>query len=264
MSKGRKSARNLKHDPLVDQYIQTAAWAKSNSQPILKYAAIAGGILIIAIASYWFMSARAKNAHNAFAKAMEYNDAPVSNPKPAGLSPDAIAFTTDDAKHRAAYDAFVKAADEYPSYNGEIAGYYAAMHQLHFEPAKAEPKLKELAEKNSEVGSQARLALAERYAATAKYNEAINEYNKLKSNPGTVPTQLIDISLGRAYEAQGKGKEAIDLYFAVANNKDWRGTEIGVAAAARLAIIAPEKADQLPPPESKGAFSNFGRAGGLQ
>src|SRR6266508_564515 len=70
-------------------------------------------------------------------------------------------------KHRAAYQAFTQAANEYPSYNGDTGRYFAAVHQLYFDPDKAEATLKELAQKGSDVGAQARMALAQRYEAYA-------------------------------------------------------------------------------------------------
>jgi hypothetical protein len=51
------------------------------------------------------------------------------------------------------------------------------------------------------------------------------------------------------------------LYFAIASNKDLRSSDVGEAAVDRLAAIAPEKVDQLPPPEPTGP--RFPGVGGL-
>ena len=56
--------------------------------------------------------------------------------------------------------------------------------------------------------------------------------------------------MARVYETMGKTKEAADLYFAIASNKDLRSSNVGEAAVDRLAAIAPEKVDQLPPPRA--------------
>ncbi|HEY8459535.1 MAG TPA: hypothetical protein VIM99_04095, partial [Blastocatellia bacterium] len=190
--------------------------------------------------------------------AMAAHQAIVQNPLPA-LGPGQVAFKTEDEKHREAYRAFTEAANEYPSYNGDTARYLAAIHQLHFEPDKAEATLKEIAQKNSEVASQARMALAQRYEASGRNDEAIAEYEALKKNPGTVPPALINLSLGRVYEAVGKTQQAADIYFAIASDKDLRSSEVGSAAVDRLAAIAPEKVDQLPPPDpSSMRFSGGG------
>lgn len=264
MAKGRVSAQELKRDPLMNQYISTSSWVKDRSRPILTWLTVAAVIGAIALIAWLVLSRRAANAAESLATAFSYHEAIVQNPLPASLPSGSQAFTTEDEKHRKSYEAFEKAARDYPSYNGEIARYYAAIHQLHFEPEKAEATLKELSQKDSEVGSQARFAYAQRLAAIAKYDESIAEYLKLKSKPGVAPIALIDFEMARIYETQGKTKEAVDLYFAVANNKDWRSTQLGNMSVNKLAILAPEKVDQLPPAEPTSPFAGLGGFGGFQ
>jgi tetratricopeptide (TPR) repeat protein len=242
----------LKRDPLMEQYIATSAWVKDRSRPIVKWLTVAAVVAAVGLIVWMFLSRRAANAAESMARAMAAHQAIVQNPLPSNLSPGQVAYTSEDEKHRKAYEAFMLAANEYPSYNGDLARYLAATHQLYFEADKAEATLKEIAEKDSDVGAQARLALAGRYAAVGKNDEAIAEYQKLKNRPGPVPPALIDLSMARVYEAAGKTREAIDLYFAIANNKDLRSTGLGTAAVNRLTVLAPEKVEQLPPPESTG------------
>ncbi|MBO0799507.1 MAG: hypothetical protein J2P31_11860, partial [Blastocatellia bacterium] len=111
-------------------------------------------------------------------------------------------------------------------------------------------------QKDSETGARARLTLAQRYEAVGKYDDAIAEYQKLKAKPYTIPAALIDLNMAKVYETQGKTKEAVDLYFGIANNKDWRASQVGSTAVERLTALAPEKVDQLPPPEQSGPFGN--------
>lgn len=234
----------------MEQYVATSAWVKERSRPILKWLTVAAIVIAVVAIVWMFLARRAANAAEAMARAMAAHEAIVQNPLPSNLAPGQVAFTSEDEKHRKAYEAFMLAANEYPSHNGDLARYMAATHQLYFEADKAEATLKELAEKDSDVGAQARLALAGRYEAVGKNDQAIAEYQKLKNRPGPVPPALIDLNMARAYEASGKTQEAIDLYFAIANNKELRSTGLGTAAVSRLTIIAPEKVGQLPPPES--------------
>ena len=104
------------------------------------------------------------------------------------------------------------------------------------------------------------MALALRYEATGKNQEAIDEYQKLKAKPGNISVAQVDFNTARVYEAMGKTKEAVDLYFAVANNKDFRSIGLGTNAVSRLTILAPEKVDQLPPPESTSPLAGLGSA----
>lgn len=235
----------------MKQYLATSAWARERSRPIVKWSLIAMGAIALVALVWWFFSSRSKNAAELMARAMTVRQARVQNPLPS-LAPGEYAYTTEDEKHRAAYQAFTQAANEYPSYNGDTARYFAAIHQLHFEADKAEATLKEIAQKDSETGAQARMALAQRYEAVGKNDDAIAEYQKLRAKPGPVPLALIDLGMARVYEAMGKTKEAVDLYFAIASDKNLRSAQVGEAAANRLAAIAPEKVDQLPPPEPTG------------
>lgn len=235
----------------MKQYLATSAWARERSRPIVKWSLIAVGAIALGGLVWWLFSSREKNAAELMARAMAVRQARVQNPLP-NLAPGEVAYTTEDEKHRAAYQVFTQAANEYPSYNGDKGRYFAAIHQLHFEADKAEATLKEIAQKDSDTGAQARMALAQRYEAVGKNDDAIAEYQKLKARPGPIPPALIDLSMARVYEAMGKTKEAVDLYFAIASNKDLRSAKVGEDAANRLAAIAPEKVDQLPPPEPTG------------
>jgi tetratricopeptide (TPR) repeat protein len=254
LAKKRIPAQTLKRDPLMQQYVNTSTWVKGHSNPILTWTAVAAAVISLALIVWIIMSRRATNAADEMAAAFKYHNAIVQNPLPANLSPGELAFTTEAEKHRKAYEAFEKAANDYPSYNGEIGRFLAATHRLYFEPEKAEATLKELSQKDSEIGARARMTLAQRYEAVGKYDEAIAEYQKLKAKPYNIPLALIDINLAKTYETQGKTKEAVDLYFGIAKNEDWRSSQLGETAVDRLAVLAPEKVDQLPPPKTGGPF----------
>lgn len=257
MAKGRVGTQNLNNDPLLNKYVQTTAWAKDRSRPILTWLTVGAVLLAVGLIAWMLLSRRSSSAAESLARAMAVHDAIVQNPLPQ-LGPGMVAFTTEEEKHKKAYEALEQAAREYPSYHGDLARYLAATHQLNFEPEKAEATLKEIAGKNVEVSAQARLALAGRYEAVGKNDEALAEYQRLKSSPGLVPPALIDANIARIYEATGKTREAIDVYFSIVNNKDLRTTTLGKNAETRLAVLAPEKLDQLPPPEPANPMAGMG------
>lgn len=256
MAKGRISQQDLKRDPLMEQYVSASNWIKGRSQPVVKWATIVAIVIAVAAIGWLVYSRRESNAREALSEAFRYHDAVVSNPIPANVK--GYAFTTEDEKDRKAFDAFQKAADDYPSYNGEVGRLYAAIHQLNFEPEKADVTLRDLSKKDSEVGAQATMLVAERLAAAGKLDEALAEYNRLKAKPYSIPTQLIDAGIADTYEAQGKAGQAVDLYFGIANDPVWRSTPLGINAANRLSILAPDKFDQLPEVQSASAFSSSG------
>lgn len=259
MAKGRLSAQELKRDPLMEQYVKTHGWVRERSRPLLTWLTIAAAVMALVLIIWLIFSRRAANAAEAMARGYCWHEAVVANPVPPGAS--GCVATTEEEKHRKAYEAFAQAARDY-SVNRDLGRYLAAIHQLHFEPPQAEATLQEVGQQDSNVGAQARLALAQYYESAGKYDQAIAEYQKLKAKPGPLPPALIDFNLARTYEAMGKTAEAADTYFSIANNKDLRSTSLGMSAVTRLTVLAPEKADQLPPPESSNPMAGLGGMGG--
>lgn len=256
MAKGSVNPQDLKRDLLFDQFVRVVAWFKGRSEKVTK--ALIGFVIVLVLAgiAWIFVSRRANNAKELLADAFRYHDAVVSNPIPAGVK--GYAFTTEDEKDRAAFAAFQKAANEYKSYNGEIGRLYAAIHQLNFDPEKADATLNDLAKSESDVGAQARLLVGDRLVAAGKFDEALSLYTQLKSNPQTIPPQVIDVAIGKANEAKGKIAEAVDLYYGVANDPQWRSTPLGVIAANRLSVLAPDKFDTLPELQAASPLSASG------
>ena len=229
----------------MDHYMTTRGWVKERSRPLLT-GLIVAAVLVAAVALFlMFKSRRERSAAEELAQAYKISAATVANPIPPNTP--GFAFTTEDEKNRKAYEAFEKAARDYPSFNGEIGRYHGAIHQLNFDSPKAEATLKELAGGSSETAAQARLALAEYLEKNARFDEAVKLYEQLKSKPGFVPTTVVDYGLARTYEAMGKTKEAVDLYLQVA--KETRRTGIGALAVQRLTVLDPARIDEVPMPE---------------
>lgn len=249
MAKGQNATAGLKHDPFLDQYLKVSGKVKDNSRNLINILIGIAIAIAVVLIGWLIYSRRVNNAAEAMAEAFRVNDAVVANPIPPNVQ--GYAYTTEDERHRKAYEAFTKAANDAPSYNGEIGRYYAATHQLAFEPEKAEATLKELAAKDSSVGSQAQMALAGRYDATGKYEEAIALYRKLAAKPGDLSVFFIKLKLARSLENSGKTKEAADIYFEIASDNDVRSTPLGTEAISRLTIIDPDRVEKLPVAEAK-------------
>jgi tetratricopeptide (TPR) repeat protein len=240
------STEQLKHDPLMDQYMKTSAWVRPRMKPILIAVAVVVAALALVFFVQWYSKRSTEKAGNAFLEALKTDAAVVSDPLPAALPAGQKAFKTEEEKNRAAVEAFEKLARDYPSQYGEVGSYYAAVRQLKVDAAKGEDALKRLADKNSLVSGQARLTLAQRYEMAGKHNEAVAEYQKLKAAPGDVPLDFIEFCLGRTYEAMGKTQEAGDLYFNVASHNREKPTAINTEALTKLTLLDPARVEKLP------------------
>ena len=98
----------------MNQYVQTSAWVRDRSRPLLTYLTAAAVVIALALIGWLIYSRRTNNAAESLARAMAINDAVVQNPAPANLPAGAWSFTNEDEKHRQAYQAFAKAAADYP------------------------------------------------------------------------------------------------------------------------------------------------------
>ena len=209
------------------------------------------GLIIAAVVAaaallFWqIKTRRERSAAEEMANAFRIGSALVANPIPPNTP--GFAFTTEDEKNRRAYEAFDKAARDYPSLNGEVGRYQAAIYQLNFDAPKAEAALKELAAGSSDTASQARMALGQYYQRNARFDEAVAQYQQLKSNLGSVPAVAVDLALARTYESTGKTGDAIELYVKVATETKRAG--LGTYAINRLTILAPSRIDAIPMPD---------------
>lgn len=255
MAKGQDATA---HDPLLNQYIKVSGKVKENSRTLINVLIGIAVALAIIIIGWLIYSRRVNNAAESMAEAFRVNDAVVANPIPPNVQ--GYAYTTEDEKHRKAYEAFTKAANDAPSYNGEMGRYYAATHQLYYEPDKAEATLKDMATKDTPIGAQALMALAGRYEALGKYEDAITAYKKLEAKPGDLSVPFVKLKLARSLESAGKPKEAAEIYFAIASDKDVRSTGLGTEAISRLTIIDPERVEKLPPAETKPGLGGMSSA----
>jgi len=235
----------------MDQYLTTRSWVRSRSRPILIALTAAAVIAAAVLITWMIISSRNRAAADSLAEAFKVAEANVSNPIPPNVA--GYAFTSEEEKNRKTYEAFEKVAHDYPSYYGDLARYCAATYQLKFEPSKAEATLKDMAQRDSVIAAQARMALAQRYEASGRLDEAITALQQLKAKPGDVAPLLIDLKTAEIFEAQGKVKEAADLYFKIATIS--RSGGIGTIASTRLAALDPARLDQLPPPEPTSPFS---------
>lgn len=241
----REHTEQLKHDPLMDQYLKTSAWVQPRRKTILLALGAIGAVIALFFLYQWYAQRSAESAGNAFLEALKTDGAIVSDPLPPSLPPGQKAFKSEDEKNRAVVEAYEKVARDYPQYR-EVASYYAAVRQLKVDAVKGEAALKQLVDKNSLVSAQARLTLAERYEAAGKLNEAAAEYQKLKAAPSDVPLDLIELYLGRVSEAQGKTQEASDLYFNVASHNREKPTAVNTEALTKLTLLDPARVDKLP------------------
>jgi TolA-binding protein len=184
---------------------------------------IIAGLVIVALAVavaaglvYWRQRVDT-HARALLAEAMAVADAPVAAPPAPGTAnppaPQPGSYPTEQAKHEAALQKFMVAADAHPSSTAGVAARYHAAATL-----VALGRTKEAVQRYQEVvdragssiyADMARLGLANAQAAAGQYDTAINTYKELSGRKdGPLPVDGVLMQLGRTYARAGKLSDA--------------------------------------------------------
>ena len=256
----KKRARELQHDRFRDTtmsfFDRLGDLLEGRGRTIL-YALggiIVAGVLIIAFVKW--SNKKSNEAREAIGRAITISRAQVSTtPIPGSTEPT---FATDKERAQRAIDEFQKVAAKYGDPYRSESQYFIASNRLVLDRQKGISELTEL--QNSKIGEVAALskfALAQTYESDGKFDDAARLYTELaKLNSPTVTAESANLRLAKAYEKQGKKKEAADLLFNIVDaSRKAKGTDnrpLPQSSAAREAAdelqkLDPDRYAQLPP-----------------
>jgi len=175
-------------------------------------------VLVLAViglagASYYaWHSYRNDKAHARLAEAMVVQEARVGPPADATGAPGAT-FPTERERTEAAVKKYKVAADAYPSTDaGVFARYQEASLQVSLgnfaDAIKSYQSVIDLAG-DGLYGQMSKLGLAEAYARSGQFEQAITAYKELaQRKDGQLPIDGILIQLGRTYRDAGRASDA--------------------------------------------------------
>jgi tetratricopeptide (TPR) repeat protein len=246
--KKRIATRDLKfkNDPMVRFYDHTQEWLQDKTRPVLIGLGVLVGLVALYFLGTWFFSYRESKAAVAFAQAFEKYKAPVLETGATGNPQQTGTFYTDaNQKWQETAQAFEQLANDYSGYYGAIGNYYAGVAYLRMNNRdKGLQLLKQAADKNEQPATDlAQLAIAENHIVAGEAQSAIPLYEKLLKST-SLPTQVVQTGLGRAYEKAGETEKAVAAYFEAA--KLARATTTSSEAEKRLSALAPDRVKELP------------------
>lgn len=224
------------------------------------YGLAAIAVLAILVGIFYTWNRRTNNAAQAaLGKAIETSNATVSEaPVPAGATYQT--FKTAKDRAQAAITEFQSVVDSYGSPYREKAQYFIAASRLRFDRSTAIKEFEALSSGTGEVGILSKFALAQLKNDDGKLDESVKFYQELSLlDNAIISKETINFELAKIYEKQDKTKEAIELYFSIANSaneaKDSEGkpmpqTQTAREARERLDELAPEKAKEIKVPET--------------
>ncbi len=208
----RKERRHLKQNEFEELTMQALDFFQARRREVTSVLAVVAAIGLVAASVWAWYQHRQDRAHAMLADAMIVQDARVGPPAAPG-TPEGLTFPTERERAQAAVAKFKAAADAYPNTDaGMFARYQEAALQLTL--GNAAEAIKDYQDVISRSGSglygqMAQLGLAEAYARSGQYDQAINSYKQLsQQKDGQLPVDGILIQLGRTYRDAGKIADA--------------------------------------------------------
>ena len=186
---------SLQHDQFTDTVSNVVNYALTDRQRLIRWAVIAGAVLLIAGAAIWFSSYRSSARQRDLEAAFAVLNAPVSTTETAGKS-----FPTQEAKTKASMKALADVvAKDGGKREGLTAQYYlGTLKAQNNDPKGAESDLSVVANSSSECAPLAKIALAQLYASQNKAAEA----QRLLREVVNKPTDLVSKTQAQVLLAQ--------------------------------------------------------------
>jgi tetratricopeptide (TPR) repeat protein len=229
--------KELKHDEVRDRVADAVKSVKLHGREVVYMILIVAAVAGIALAWYFYERNQQENAQNLFGQAMEKFNAPVLEKADPNIPKPTYNFSSDTQKYTEAKKDFETVFSKYGNTPAaDMARYMAGICSYYLkDSAKAEEYLKQsskISDRNI-LYYQSRIALAELYSKTNRYDEAIKVLNEALNRPKPqAPLEYVMMQLGDVYEKAGKTKEARDLYQKVVN--DYKDSAAGFQAQQKL------------------------------
>ncbi len=171
---------SLQHDQFTDTVSNVVNYTLADRQRLIRWAVIAGAVLLIAGAAIWYSSYRSSVRQQDLEAAFAVLSAPVSATETAGKS-----FPTQEAKTKASMKALSDViAKDGGTREGLIAQYYlGTLKAQNQDPKGAESDLSTVANSSNECAPLAKIALAQLYTSQNKAAEAQNLLREVINKP---------------------------------------------------------------------------------
>ena len=205
----------LKQDAFAAQTAETISWAVDNRSKLIVVGIIVVVILAALGCGWAYVNYRDAQAKSDLALALQKYGAPV---RPAGTpaTPDVFSYASTQERDQAANTEFTRIANKYTfTQTSQVARYFAGITFRDLgNNAEAEKDLQEVSgSRYKEIGSLAKMALAEVYHGDGKNMEAVDLYKQLIDHPTiSVGKSAAQLALASLYEAMARPDDARHIY----------------------------------------------------
>ncbi len=210
----RYTRHQLKEDKFAEAVQDQVSWAVEHGNKLTVAGIVAGVVVLVAVAGYFYLQNRDEKASIALGAALRIYDAPLRVANAPSL-PNYPTFPTAAERAQAAQKEFRKVAQDYPhTRSSELAHYWVGVTAMDLGDYKtAESELRGLTgSRRDQLAPLAKFALASVYRSEGKPAAAIQLYKELIDRPSdTVPKTTAQIELAAVYEGT-QPAEAARIY----------------------------------------------------
>ena len=225
----------LKQDNFVTTTGNGLEWASENRRSVIITTSILLGAILVLVLGVVLYNKRSESASEAFGAAMSAYQTPIANPAEP-TPPGVKVYANAQERAAAANVQFQAVASKYSMMKeGKNALYFVGLTYMdESQYQSAEDTFKKLSGSfDHELGSLAKLSLAQLYRQTGRDAMAIDLLNQLSDKPTTtVPYGLAQLQLAELYSTEGKTDQARKIY-AHLSDKDAKGAA-GLIAKQKL------------------------------
>lgn len=230
----RYTRHQLKEDKFAEAVQDQVSWAVEHGNKLTVAGIVAGALLLLVVAGYFYLQNRDEKASIAISAALRIYGAPLREASAPPL-PNFPTYPTSAERAQAAQKEFRKVAQDFPhTRSAEFAHYWVGVTALDMGDLKtAESELQPLTGlRRDQLAPLAKFALASVYRAQGKPSAAIQIYKELIDRPSdTVPKTTAQIELAAVYEST-QPAEAARIYQQIV--KENPGSTAAQQANARL------------------------------
>lgn len=214
--------KELRQDEVREKISEAVRSVSLHSREVVYIIGLVLAVAVIAMGWFYYEKHQEGKSQKALAGALKKLEAPVGV---AAANPNVrseFTYKTESAKYSAALKDFEQIIKDYGNTTaGEIARYQAGVCTYYLgDMKKAESYLKEstrVSDRNV-LYYLSRIALANFYAGTGKYDEATKLLNEaIQKNKDFVPQENLLLQLADVYEKAGKAKESRDTLQKIAD-----------------------------------------------
>jgi tetratricopeptide (TPR) repeat protein len=208
--------KQMKQDELRTGFDHAAHWTATHRDEVRVTALVVAVLLLAGAGFASYRSHQQASAARAFDEALTIFHAPVAG-QPDATGAAGTVYATTAEKDQKAAAAFDEVARRYgSSATGRRARYYAALANLDLgKSAEAEAQLKDLSAKGDDplIRDLSRLALADLYRGSGRFDQAIEGYRRVADDSGaTVPRDHALMRVAATFEDAKRIPEAIQAY----------------------------------------------------